>query len=192
MAKRLMAWDSTMKFSVSATTRPPRPGEIDGQDYYFVSKVQFEGYVRDGDMLEHAKVFGNFYGSPRLPVEQALAAGRDVLFDVDWQGTQQIMNSSLGRDGLSIFILPPSLAELERRLRYRAQDSDETIALRMKKSMSEISHWAEYDYVLVNDDLHETEERLRQIVTVTRRRRQQQPWLKDFVRGLEAEYSDLK
>ncbi|TDQ57110.1 guanylate kinase [Phaeovulum veldkampii] len=188
LARRLMQWDPTMRFSVSATTRTPRPGEVEGQDYYFLDKEAFRASVEAGEMLEHAEVFGNFYGSPRKPVEQALEAGRDVLFDVDWQGAQQIRNSALGRDSLSIFILPPSIPELERRLRFRAQDSDETIHRRMEKSRDEISHWAEYDYVLVNEDLHETEERLQHIITAQRLRRQQQPALTDHVRLLNREF----
>ena len=141
-------------------------------------------------MLEHAEVFGNFYGSPRGPVEEALKAGRDVLFDVDWQGAQQIKASTLGQDALSIFILPPSIAELERRLRFRGQDSDDVIRGRMSKSMAEISHWPEYDYVLVNSDVHDTEDRMRKIITATRLRRRQQPALADFVRGLNREWQE--
>ena len=188
LAKRLMAWDPTMKFSVSATTRKPRPNENDGQDYYFLSREEFIRHVDHGEMLEHAEVFGNYYGSPKSPVEDALKAGRDVLFDVDWQGGQQIRNSELGQDVLSIFILPPSIAELERRLRFRAQDSEEIIHGRMQKSRDEISHWAEYDYVIVNDDLHDTEERLKKIISVARMRRQQQPSLQDLIRKLNREY----
>ena len=139
LARMLMEWDQTMRFSVSATTRAPRPGEVEGREYHFQTRDAFKGQVADGQMLEHAEVFGNLYGSPRGPVEQALAAGRDVLFDVDWQGTQQIRQSALGLDTVSIFVLPPSLAELERRLRYRGQDSEAVIAARMDKSRSEIS-----------------------------------------------------
>ena len=188
MARRLMAWDPTLTFSVSATTRPPREGEVEGEHYYFRSRATFGQLVLDGEMLEHAEVFGHHYGSPRLPVETALAAGRDVLFDIDWQGGQQIRNSALGRDVVSIFILPPSIAELERRLRMRAQDSDAVIAGRMAKSEAEISHWAEYDYVLVNDDPDACEARLRTILTAERLRRDRQPWLTAFVRDLGAEF----
>lgn len=191
LAKLLMAWDPTLAFSVSATTRQPRAGEQHGVDYYFHSHDEFRARVADDGMLEHAEVFGNFYGSPRGPVEEALKAGRDVLFDVDWQGAQQIRNSALGNDALSVFILPPSIGELERRLRFRGQDSDEIIAGRMAKSMAEISHWAEYDYVLVNQNLQDTEERLKKIIAATRLRRQQQPWLNAFVRELNTEYESL-
>lgn len=188
LAKRLMVWDETMRFSISATTRAPRPGEADGKDYFFLDRPHFLSLVDKGEMLEHAEVFGNLYGSPKLPVLEALKAGRDVLFDVDWQGGQQIKNSDLGSDVLSVFILPPSLAELERRLRFRGQDSEEVIRGRMAKSRDEISHWAEYDYVLVNDDLNETEERLKKIVTATRMRRQQQPDLRAIAARLNREF----
>ncbi|SFI21789.1 guanylate kinase [Jannaschia pohangensis] len=188
MARRLMAWDPTLSFSVSATTRPPRAGEEEGVHYYFRSREQFGKMVLDGEMLEHAEVFGNHYGSPRAPVEAALTAGRDVIFDIDWQGGQQIRNSALGRDVVSIFILPPSIAELERRLRERGQDSAEVIAGRMAKSEDEISHWAEYDYVLVNDDPDACEARLRTILTAERLRRDRQPWLSGFTRSLNDEF----
>ena len=153
LARRLMDWDPTLRFSVSATTRKPREGEVDGKHYYFKARDDFEAMVAAGEMLEHAEVFGNFYGSPRGPVEAAMAEGRDTLFDIDWQGGQQIRSSALGRDVVSIFVLPPSIAELDRRLRARGQDSDEVIAGRMAKSRDEISHWAEYDYVIVNTDI---------------------------------------
>ena len=188
LAKKLMAWDPTIRFSVSATTRNPRPGEQDGREYYFKSRQQFEEMIASEQMLEHAEVFGNFYGSPRGPVEQAMSEGRDTLFDIDWQGGQQIRNSALGRDVVSIFILPPSIAELESRLRSRAQDSDEVILGRMAKSRDEISHWAEYDYVLVNDDLEQTFERLLAILKAERLQRNRQPGLADFVRGLNKEF----
>ncbi len=188
LAKRVMAWDPTIRFSVSATTRAPRPGEEDGRDYYFKSREAFESLVAQGQMLEHAEVFGNFYGSPREPVETAMREGRDTLFDIDWQGGQQIRNSALGRDVVSVFVLPPSIAELERRLRGRAQDSDAVIAGRMAKSRDEISHWAEYDYVLVNDDLDRAFNDLLTILTAERMRRDRQPGLTDFVRGLNREF----
>ncbi len=142
LARRLMDWDAGLRFSVSATTRAPRPGEIDGEHYHFTTRDGFLRMVAEGQMLEHAEVFGNLYGSPRGPVEQAMLAGRDTLFDVDWQGGQQIRASALGAHVVSIFVLPPSLPELERRLRGRGQDSDAVIAGRMQKSRSEISHWA--------------------------------------------------
>ncbi|RLL70996.1 guanylate kinase [Paenirhodobacter hankyongi] len=188
LAKRLMAWDPTLKFSVSATTRNPRPGETDGIEYYFRTKHDFEAMVANGEMLEHAEVFGNFYGTPKAPVEAAMKAGRDTLFDVDWQGGQQIRRSSLGKEVISIFILPPSIAELEKRLRTRAQDSDEVIAARMAKSRDEISHWAEYDYVIVNHDADQAERELREILAAERARADRQPWLNDFVRELNREF----
>ena len=190
LARMLMDWDPTMRFSVSATTRAPRPGEVDGQHYHFVSRADFEGMVAAGGMLEHAEVFGNLYGSPRAPVEAAMAEGRDTLFDIDWQGGQQIRSSALGRDVVSVFVLPPSIAELDRRLRGRAQDSEAVIAGRMAKSRDEISHWAEYDYVLVNDDLSSTFSRLQGILEAERQRRDRQPGLADFVRGLNREFDE--
>jgi len=190
LSKRLINWDPAIGFSISATTRPPRPGEVDGKDYYFKSHNEFAAMVDSGDMLEHAEVFGNFYGSPKGPVESAISEGRDVLFDIDWQGGQQVRASSLGKHVLSIFILPPSIAELERRLHSRAQDSDEVIAGRMKKSRDEISHWDEYDYVLVNDDLDETENRLQTIIQAERMRKSQQPWLMDHIRALNKEFEE--
>lgn len=187
LARRLMDWDAGLRFSVSATTRAPRPGEIDGEHYHFTTRDGFLRMVAEGQMLEHAEVFGNLYGSPRRPVEQAMLAGRDTLFDVDWQGGQQIRASALGAHVVSIFVLPPSLPELERRLRGRGQDSDAVIAGRMQKSRSEISHWAEYDYVLVNDNLDQTEARMRAILTAERLRRDRQAGLGAFVRDLMSE-----
>lgn len=191
LAWRLREWDASIAFSVSATTRAPRPGERDGREYHFVTEPEFKAQVKAEGMLEHAHVFGNFYGSPRAPVEAAIAAGRDVLFDIDWQGAQQIRNSALGAHTLSIFLLPPSIAELKRRLEGRGQDSAETIARRMQKSWDEISHWDGYDFVLVNDDLDATEEKLKTIVTATRLRRLQQPGLTDHVRALQTEFEEL-
>ena len=188
LARRLMEWDPTLRFSVSATTRAPRPGEEDGREYYFKSREAFEEMVKSGQMLEHAEVFGNYYGSPRGPVEAAMQAGRDTLFDIDWQGGQQIGNSALGRDVVSVFVLPPSIAELERRLRSRAQDSDEVIAGRMAKSQAEISHWAEYDYVIVNHDIDTAFAELVTILQAERLRRDRQPQLADFVRNLNREF----
>lgn len=191
LARRLMEWDPTLRFSVSATTRNPRPGEEDGREYYFKSRTAFEDMVKSGDMLEHAEVFGNLYGSPKGPVEAAMKDGRDTLFDIDWQGGQQIRNSALGRDVVSVFVLPPSIAELERRLRGRAQDSDEVIAGRMEKSLSEISHWAEYDYVIVNSDIDKAFNELLTILQAERMRRDRQPGLAEFVRGLNREFDAL-
>ncbi len=187
LARRLMEWDPTLRFSVSATTRPPRPGEVDGRHYHFTDRAAFRAMVEAGQMLEHAEVFGNFYGSPRGPVEAAMAEGRDTLFDVDWQGGQQIRASALGPHVVSVFILPPSLAELERRLRGRGQDDEAVIRDRMRKSRDEISHWAEYDYVLVNDNLDATEGDLRAILTAERLRRDRRPALGPFVKALMEE-----
>jgi guanylate kinase len=188
LARKLMQWDPTIRFSISATTRKPRPGEEDGREYYFRSRQDFETMVETGDMLEHAEVFGNFYGSPKAPVELAMKQGRDTLFDIDWQGGQQIRNSSLGRDVVSIFILPPSLVELESRLRGRAQDSDDVIAGRMAKSRDEISHWAEYDYVITNHNIDTAFAELTTILQAERLRRDRQPDLSDFVRTLNREF----
>ncbi|SFR39812.1 guanylate kinase [Yoonia tamlensis] len=187
---RLRTWDATLQFSVSATTRAPRTGEQDGKDYYFVSVPDFQDQVASGDMLEHARVFGNYYGSPKAPVQAAIEAGRDVLFDIDWQGAQQISNSALQEHVLSIFILPPSITELHRRLVSRGQDSAEVIDQRMQKSWDEISHWDGYDYVLVNDDLDATEQQLKTIISAERMRRAQQPDLVDHVRKLQSEFGD--
>jgi guanylate kinase len=187
LSSMLMDWDPTMRFSVSATTRAPRPGEVEGREYYFRSREDFESMVKSGEMLEHAEVFGNFYGSPKGPVLAAMEAGTDTVFDIDWQGGQQI-KQAMRDDVVSIFILPPSIAELDRRLRTRGQDSNEVIAGRMAKSRDEISHWAEYDYVLVNDDLDQTFDRLKAILTAERLKRDRQPQLSAFVRALNKEF----
>ena len=188
LARRLMTWNPSLAFSVSSTTRQMRTEEVDGKDYFFVDEAKFKQQVADGDMLEHAHVFGKFYGSPKGPVEAAISEGQDVLFDIDWQGAQQISNSALQKHVLSIFILPPSIVELRRRLEGRGQDTAETIGKRMQKSWDEISHWSGYDYVLINDDLDATEEKLKSIVTSERLRRSQQPGLVDHVRGLQSEF----
>lgn len=190
LARRLMAWDPTLKFSVSATTRSPRPGEEEGREYYFKSRAEFQDMVAADEMLEHAEVFGNLYGTPRGPVEAAMTAGRDTLFDIDWQGGQQIRRSALAKDVVSIFILPPSIADLEARLRSRAQDSDAVIAGRMAKSRDEISHWAEYDYVIINRDVEAAEAELKTILMAERARADRQPGLNDFVRGLNKEFEE--
>jgi guanylate kinase len=187
LSRMLMVWDPTMRFSVSATTRSPRPGEQEGREYYFRDRQTFEAMVKSGEMLEHAEVFGNFYGSPRAPVQAAMEAGTDTVFDIDWQGGQQIKQAMRG-DVVSIFILPPSIAELDRRLRSRAQDSEAVIAGRMAKSRDEISHWAEYDYVLVNEDLDRTFEHLKTILSAERLKRERQPQLSAFVRTLNEEF----
>jgi len=188
LAKRLMGWDPSLRFSVSATTRAPREGEVDGRDYYFRSRPAFEAMVAAGEMLEHAEVFGNLYGSPKAPVEAAMAEGRDTLFDIDWQGGQQIRRSALAKDVVSIFILPPSIADLEQRLRSRGQDSAEVIAGRMAKSRDEISHWGEYDYVIINRDIDVAEAELKTILSAERARADRQPGLTEFVRRLNKEF----
>ena len=188
LARRLREWDDRIGFSVSATTRAPRPGETDGVHYHFVDRDGFLGMVERGEMLEHAEVFGNLYGSPMTRVAALLAEGRDVLFDIDWQGGQQVRNSALAKDVVSIFVLPPSIAELERRLHARGQDSEETVAARMRRSRDEISHWAEYDYVLLNDDLDRCAREVQAIVTAERLRRDRQVALAERVRALNAEF----
>ena len=188
LARRLMTWDPSLAFSVSSTTREMRTEEVDGKDYFFVDEAKFKQQVSDGDMLEHAHVFGKFYGSPKGPVEAAIRKGQDVLFDIDWQGAQQILNSALQKHVLSIFILPPSIMELQRRLEGRGQDTAETIGKRMQKSWDEISHWSGYNYVLINDDLDTTENKLKSIVATERLRRSQQPGLVDHVRALQSEF----
>lgn len=190
LARRLRAWDPTIRFSVSATTRTPRPGETDGVDYQFTDEVTFKHMVHEGEMLEHAHVFGHFYGSPKGPVQGAIDEGCDVLFDIDWQGAQQIQKSDLASHVLSVFILPPSISELHRRLEDRGQDDAATIARRMQRSWDEISHWDGYDYVLVNDDLDATEAKLKTIVTSERLRSSQQPDLLEHVRSLQREFED--
>ena len=188
LAQRIKSWDANCVFSISATTRKPREGEQDGKDYYFISEDEFRKKVSNGEMLEHAEVFGNLYGSLISPVLSSIDSGSDVLFDVDWQGSQQIKNSRLGEFVLSIFILPPSIKELESRLKLRNQDSDEVISNRMAKSVEEISHWPEYDYVLVNDDIDETEKKLKTIINAERLRLSQQPGIVEFIRGLNNEF----
>ncbi|PZU46036.1 MAG: guanylate kinase [Sphingomonas sp.] len=184
MTKRLLATDPQISLSVSATTRKPRTGEIEGQDYQFVDQDRFDHMVKTGQFLEWATVFGNRYGTPREPVERTLGEGRDILFDVDWQGTQQLRESQSGGDLVSIFLLPPSLEELESRLKSRASDSAEVITQRMSRAADEISHWAEYDYILVNDDPGQCLHEIRSILTTERLRRERQRGLAAFVRDL--------
>jgi guanylate kinase len=190
LSRRLLEIDPEVQFSVSATTRPPRPGEQEGQDYFFKSRREFEAMVEAGDMLEHAEVFGNLYGTPRASVEAAIGRGQDVLFDVDWQGGQQIRNSTLRDAVVSVFILPPSIPELESRLKARGQDSDGVVAERMARSRDEISHWAEYDYVLVNEDLARCEDELKAILRAERLRRDRRPELMGLVRRLNREFEE--
>ena len=192
LSKRVLEEDDQVVFSVSATTRSPRQGEENGREYFFKSREEFEALVNSGGMLEHAEVFGNFYGTPLAPVEDAIASGQDVLFDVDWQGGQQIRNSPLSEAVVSVFVLPPSIAELEARLHKRGQDSAEVVAGRMAQSSNEISHWAEYDYVLVNGDVDRAEEDLRAIVQAERLKRARVTGLTGFVSGLKAEYEAMQ
>lgn len=183
ISRRLLERDDNIAMSVSVTTRPMRPGEVDGRDYHFIECERYRTMVVEGELLEHAKVFGHFYGTPKAAVEAALAAGSDVLFDIDWQGTQQLANSAR-KDLVSVFVLPPTAVELERRLRARAQDSDEVIAGRMAKAADEMSHWAEYDYVIVNSDLDASVVRVQAILAAERLKRERQVGLFDFVESL--------
>ena len=187
ISRRLLAADSNLQMSVSATTRAKRPGETAGEDYHFVEPHEFSVMLNKGELLEHAKVFGHYYGTPRKPVEEALAAGKDVLFDIDWQGTQQLGESA--RDDLvSVFILPPSTRALEERLARRAQDPPEVVANRMAAAASEMSHYPEYDYVIVNENLEVSVARVQAILTAERCRRERLVGLSTFVHGLQAGY----
>jgi|TARA_A100001388_G_scaffold113486_1_gene83517 guanylate kinase len=190
LSDRLRAWDKDIVFSISATTREPRDGEKDGREYFFKSREDFLKMVDNQEMLEHAEVFGNLYGSPQLPVSNAIENGQDVLFDIDWQGGQQIRNSVLGKHALSLFILPPSIAELERRLNSRAKDNQDVIKNRMALARDEISHWPEYDYVLINNDLDKTENDLKTIIKAERLKLSQQPKIVDDVRNLNNEFEN--
>lgn len=187
LSRAVLAEDAGITMSVSATTRRPRPGEVDGVDYYFVSTDQFQSMVEENALLEWATVFGNRYGTPRAPVEAALAAGRDVLFDIDWQGTQQLQQTDAASDLVRVFILPPTLAELERRLTTRNTDHPDVIAGRMARARDEISHWGEYDYILVNDDAETCLNEIRAILKAERLRRKRQLGLAGFVRGMLGE-----
>ncbi len=191
LSRMLLEWDDRLQFSVSATTRNPRKGEVDSKDYFFKSRDAFDAMVKNGEMLEYATVFENSYGSPRAPVEAAIDAGHDIIFDVDWQGGQQIRGSTLQKDVVSIFILPPSIKELEQRLIKRGLDSAQVVAKRMTKSRSEISHWAEYNYVLINDDLDVCFERLKTVLQAAHLRRDARPELVDHVAKLNAEFEEL-
>jgi guanylate kinase len=186
ISRRLLEIDSNLTMSISATTRPRRPAESDGRDYIFVSDDEFDQMSARDEFLEHAEVFGYRYGTPRGVVEGALEAGEDVLFDVDWQGTQQLAERA-GEDLVSIFILPPTREELERRLRTRAQDSDEVVHERMAKAANEMSHWREYDYLLINEEFEVSVDRVRSILTAERLRRDRLTGTGDFVRELSEE-----
>jgi guanylate kinase len=185
LSRRLLENDKEISLSVSVTTRPPRKGETNGIDYTFVDATEFNLMINRSQLLEHAKVFGNYYGTPRAPVDEALAKGRDVLFDIDWQGTQQLAEKARN-DLVSIFILPPSWRELERRLKNRAQDKSSEIDKRMAKAADEMSHWAEYDYVIVNRDLDQSVTALRAILLSERLKRHRQIGLSEFVGELQA------
>jgi guanylate kinase len=186
LSRQLLQADAQLDLSVSVTTRKQRPGEVEGRDYYFIEKVRFDAMAANGELLEWAQVFGHCYGTPRAPVEKALGNGRDVLFDIDWQGTQQLREKA-DRDLVSIFILPPSVPDLERRLRSRAQDADEVIHARMAKAADEMSHWAEYDYVVINTAIAAAFAQVQSILMAERLKRERQTGLSAFVRGLQAE-----
>ena len=184
LSRMLIDRMSGLKMSVSATTRPMRPGEIEGRDYLFVGKPEFERMATGNELLEWATVFDNRYGTPRAPVESALASGRDVLFDIDWQGTQQLREKARA-DVVSVFILPPSAADLEKRLHTRAQDSDEVIRGRMDRATHELSHWAEYDYIVVNHTVDDAFAEVQSILKAERLKRERRTGLTEFVRGLQ-------
>ena len=186
LSRMLLEADNSVELSVSVTTRPRRANEQDGVDYHFIDVARFRKMVENNELLESAEVFGNLYGTPRLPVEQALAAGRDVLFDIDWQGTQQLREKARS-DMASIFVLPPSIRELERRLQMRALDDERVIKSRMAKAGDELSHWAEYDYVIVNDDIDQALAKVRMVLSAERFKRERQTGLSAFVRRLQAE-----
>jgi guanylate kinase len=183
ITRRLLAADASLSLSVSVTTRPRRASEIDGKDYRFIDQATFDRMVAAGELLEHATVFGHSYGTPRAPVDEAIAEGRDIVTDIDWQGTQQISGKA-GAEIVTIFVLPPSKEALESRLRTRAQDSDAVVAQRMAKSSEEMSHWPEYAYVIVNDDLDKSVAEAQAIVTAERLKRERQAGLADFVTRL--------
>jgi len=185
LSRMLLKADRGIELSVSVTTRANRPGEVDGSDYHFIGNARFEAMVESDELLEWAEVFGNRYGTPREPVEKALRAGRDVLFDIDWQGTQQL-REKVRNDLVSVFILPPTVEELQDRLERRAQDSKDIIASRMAKAAGEMSHWAEYDYVIVNREIDEAFAEVRAVLAAERLKRERQVGLSDFVRSLQA------
>jgi guanylate kinase len=186
LSRLLMERVSGLSMSVSATTRPKRPGEVDGKDYLFVDDARFEEMVKRQELLEWANVFDNRYGTPRAPVEAALSAGRDVLFDIDWQGTQQLREKARA-DVVSVFILPPSAADLEKRLNSRAQDSDDVIRKRMSRASHEMSHWAEYDYIIINHDIDEAFAEVQSILKAERLKRERRVGLVGFVRNLQGQ-----
>ncbi len=185
LSRRLLSEDAGVTLSVSVTTRRMRPGEVDGRDYHFIDRRRFDAMVENGELLEYAEVFDNSYGTPTAPVMAALDRGRDVLFDIDWQGTQQLRDKARS-DLASVFVLPPSIPELERRLKARAQDDYDTILHRMSMAADEMSHWAEYDYVIVNREIDQAFADVKAILAAERLKRERQPGLYDFVRGLQA------
>jgi guanylate kinase len=187
LSRMLLTTERNVELSISVTTRARRRGEVNGRHYHFIDRKRFDQMVRAGDLLEYAEVFGNGYGTPRKPVERALKQGRDMLFDIDWQGTQQLRQRARA-DLVSVFILPPSTGELERRLHTRAQDDKKTIRSRMAKASDEMSHWAEYDYVVVNRDLDRAFADVRAILAAERLKRERQPGLPAFVRGLQSKF----
>lgn len=189
LARELISKVRGLEMSVSVTTRPMRPGEVEGRDYFFIDKQRFDAMVRNNELLEHAPVFDHFYGTPRAPVQAALAAGRDVLFDIDWQGTQQLREKA-GQDVVSVFVLPPSAADLEKRLHTRAQDSAEIIRSRMSRASHEMSHWAEYDYIVINRSVEEAFAEVQAILKAERLRRDRRVGLTVFVRGLQKQLED--
>jgi len=183
ISRLLLEADSEVTMSISATTRPRRPGEVEDVDYHFVDDSRFDQMVEDGEFAEWAYVFDHRYGSPKEPIKDALKVGHDILFDIDWQGTQQL-RGAFGTDLVRIFILPPSMEELERRLRSRGTDSEDVIQSRMTRAASEIGHWGEYDYVLINEDMDECLAEVQSIIAAERMRRDRRPYLFDFVRRL--------
>ncbi|MDE0111398.1 MAG: guanylate kinase [Albidovulum sp.] len=190
LARRLTEWDESVKFSISATTRLPRRGEQNGREYWFKTPDEFRQMVEDGQFLECAKVFGNHYGSLKSPVEEAILEGNDIIFDIDWQGGEQIRNSAHADDTVSIFVLPPTIAELDRRLRLRGKDTEEMVLQRMAKSQDEISHWLDYEYVLINHDLDKVFQKIVTIIKTERMRRRRQIGLAEFVGLLNKEYEE--
>lgn len=183
LTRRLLQSDPGVRLSISVTTRPPRPGEREGIDYYFRGADDFGIMVNRSELLEHAKVFGHYYGTPKAPVEAALESGIDVIFDVDWQGTQQLKQKAHD-DLVSVFVLPPSMRALEQRLRSRGQDGTNIILERMARAADEISHWAEYDYIIINEDIDQAEDEVRSILRAERLKRHRRTGLVDFVRRL--------
>ena len=192
IARALVEGNENFSFSVSATTRKSRPGEVNGREYYFLTVDQFRQKIDDGQFLEHAKVFGNLYGTPLKAVKNSIIQGKNLIFDVDWQGGKQIRSSSLSKFVISVFILPPSIKELHERLMNRAQDSSETVKDRMRKSIDEIMHWKEYDYVIVNRDFYKTLKEVESIIISEKLRRVRNNELEKFVETLTNEFKDLK